>query len=87
MKNSFKNERRRIEKADIVSGRDQLETKHDNMSSSSCNCVNYYLKSRIQLNQHLQKINLMESKNSKKCESLTKMLDKELSLLKNIHQF
>ena len=87
MKNSFKNEKRHIEKANFVSGKDQLETKMNKMSSKSCNCGNYYLKTRIQLNQHLQKINLMESKNSKKCESLTKMLEKELNYLQNIHHF
>ena len=87
MKNSFKNEKRHIEKANFVAGKDQLETRRNKMSSSSCNCVNYYLKTRIQLNQHLQKINLMENKNSKKCESLTKMLEKELNFLENILHF
>ena len=87
IKKSFKNENCHIEKANFVSGKDQLETKRNKMSSSSCNCMNYYLKTRIQLNQHLQKINLMESKNSKKCESLTTMLEKELNFLENIHHF
>ena len=84
MKNCFKNEKRHTEKANFVSGKDQLETK---MSTSNCNCGNYYLKTRIQFNQQLQKVILMEGKDSKKCESLTKMLDKELNLLKNIHHF
>ena len=87
LKNSFKNEKRHIEKADFVSGKDQIETKNDKISSSCCNCVNYYLKTRIQLNQHLQKMNSIEVKNSKKCESMTKMLEKELNLLENIHHF
>ena len=87
MKNSFMNEKRIIKRVDFVSGNDKIETENNKMSSSSCNCVNYYLKTRIQFNQQLQKINLAESKNLKNCESLTKMLEKELNLLENIHHF